>query len=184
MIKSSFSFSNLSLTFTIFILLNSFLFKVVWTKCSNHYFKKVPVIVDGGLYAFNFGEAGVPVPLSFEFFSKQSIIVSVFDCYCSGDDFFLYLDGQLFYNTGSPPGNCLYYSDDPYVCYNQIGGFWSRMDPLVPAGRHNVTIAPYKSPNGKGTAFLRVSTACGTFTCCYVQTLTDNCNYKIVKEYD
>jgi len=153
-----------------------------WSQC--HYYKSAHIKVDIGLYAFNFGEVGVSIRTKFEFFTKVSTILTVFDCYCSGDNFAMFDGGDFIGGTLLPLSDkCEFYSDDPFVCYNQINGSWGIAHIRLNPGHHNVTITPYDSPFGKGTGFLRVNTACGVVPCCVGQTGKDDCNYEVIKEY-
>lgn len=142
------------------------------------------VIVDAGYYSFNFGASFVTVRESFTFHSKRLTTLTVFDCYCNGDQFQVY-DTNLEIITTSVPtsidNSCQGYSDDPYWCQIFGGDQWSNGNAQLNPGFHNITILPLSSPYGKGTGFLRVDTLCqnGSYlqSCC---TLYGNCKNGIV----
>lgn len=131
-------------------------------------FDRVHVKVNQGIYAFDFTQAGISIKQTFEFFASKDALLTVWDCYCSGDGFnYIYNNGYTV-NTGSTNfGNatavpCAFYSKNPEFCLSQalLNNEWLfGFTPLQP-GAWNVTLAPFRSPFNEGTGFLRVDDQC------------------------
>lgn len=139
--------------------------------------KKQRIIVDIGYYAFNFGRAPVPPKEYWLFHAKRPTVLTVFDCFCTGDGFDVFDNGLELGRTSSTNNiegddSCSSYSDNPYWCQVLGEGTWSIGSWNLNPGNHNITIVPLYSPYGKGTGFLRVDTACydgvrdGYVSCC------------------
>lgn len=114
-----------------------------------------------GYYAFNFGKAGRPVRDAFLIHAERSLILSVNDCYCTGDAFDVFDCRKFIGRTEGKfdgDGNCNRFSEDPTVCYNSDD--WSILYTPLKKGRHNITLVPYDSPYQKGTAFIRADNLC------------------------
>lgn len=155
----------------------------------NFEFKDVEIKPYVGIYAFNFGKTAVPIKQTFTFFATQQLLLTVWDCFCSGDSFNVF-DNQVFLGStargpieGKP---CDYYSCEPKECLTEainLGHFYWYSWTLLP-GKHNVTMIPYLSPYGKGTAFLRLDKGCPQTNindplvpCCFQ---TFSCSYQIL----
>jgi len=124
-----------------------------------------------GNYAFDYGKS-MTVLTSFFFFSKTPTAVTLFDCYCSGDQFQLFDNGIFVGVTNALPDTgsteCLYYSDDPQFCWSGINSSnqWSYLTESLPPGNHNLTINVIANPYGKGTGYIRVDDWCQSNLCC------------------
>lgn len=157
-------------------------------KSEDFEYKEVKIKPSVGIYTFNFGKASFPIKQTFTFFGVKELLLTVWDCFCSGDSFNVF-DNQVYLGqTSSGPiggSPCDSFSSDPKECltaaindseYNW--GSWI----LIP-GKHNITFVPYLSPFGKGSAFLRLDQGCpGTVPdtvvpCCFN---TFSCSYQIL----
>lgn len=132
-------------------------------------FKNVKIIPDLGFYAFNYKNAGIAVGNSFYYHSDRPTVVTLLDCFCSGDSFQLFDNGVLLGCTeGSDVGDdtCPHFSSDPNVCLfsyennNKNSNYWGLFGTVLNSGTHNLTIIPVATPYGKGTGFLRVDYSC------------------------
>lgn len=127
----------------------------------NFTYREVKLRPNAGYYAFNFQLAGEPVKDAFVFHYGKPTVLSVFDCYCTGDGFEIY-DSNVYVGSSEGPndgnGSCTKYSEDPIVCYSDSE--WSFFQGALNPGKHNITLSPWASPYRKGTAFLRVDDLC------------------------
>lgn len=124
-------------------------------------YRQVKLKPNAGYYAFNFHLVGEPVRDSFHFNYGKPTVLSVFDCYCTGDAFEVFdSNNYVGYTEGTNDGNgtCVKYSEDPVVCYSDDN--WSFLYTPLNPGRHNLTLSPWASPYRKGTAFLRIDDLC------------------------
>lgn len=128
---------------------------------------------NSGNYAFDYGKS-MTVFTSFFYFSKIPTALTLFDCYCSGDQFEIFDNGILLGATNVLPDTgstaCLYYSDDPQICWSSPGACnqWSFLKYPLPPGNHNLTISVIANPYGKGTGYLRIDDWCSSDLCCKI----------------
>lgn len=167
-------------------------------RCKNPIFtfKNVKISPDAGFYAFNYRNAGIVVGDSFYFHADRPTVVTLLDCFCSGDSFQLFDNGVLLGETRGldvEDNSCPHFSADPNVClfsYSNPGdpssNYWGLYATILNSGTHNLTIIPTVTPYGKGTGFIRIDYSCppqasdkdgkqfpdpiffpdGTFPCC------------------
>ena len=114
--------------------------------------------------AFAFGAAQAWAYQSFSFYIPISNTYKVFvwDCFCPGDAFDVYLNGNFSFavGTGCNPGsfntvNCSPYSSDPTACFN-APGFCFGQKPLN-SGFYNLTILVRLSFYGVGIGYIYVT---------------------------
>lgn len=125
------------------------------------HFRDVKLRPNVGYYAFNFGRAGRPVRDAFILHAEKSVILSVIDCYCTGDAFDVFDCRRFIGRTEGRfdgDGNCNRFSENPTTCYNSDD--WSILYTPLKKGKHNITIVPYDSPYKKGTGFIRADNLC------------------------
>jgi len=132
------------------------------TQASSFSIDQVKIRPDTKYEHFYFGDIGSWALQSFYYTSYKYTIVTFTDCFCSGDDFHIYID-EVFY-TGSEfgadlsDGVCAGYADTVQECLNNPymakPGIDS-LDPIDP-GFHNITILTVSSPSGFGKAFVAV----------------------------
>lgn len=132
---------------------------------SSFQYKNVKLVPNKGFYAFNFEGKGLPVETAFSFHYDRITTLLVFDCFCSGDGFFVFDNGELASITNTNGfKECEYFSSDPLECSSHLfldpPNQWSISLSQLKPGVHNITILPYYTPYGAGTGFLRVDDAC------------------------
>lgn len=122
--------------------------------------------IDAGWYSFAYGPTGSIAYRSFGVNNGQLSILHLQSCFCEGNYFSVYDNGQPIINTNvfpvvapEPSPDCSDFQDDPNVCFDNIDLFTFGSAVLLP-GVHNITIVATRSPYNGGTAFLRVDTAC------------------------
>lgn len=145
----------------------------------------VRLIPDSGVWPFQFGPAGTFARQAFQINTYSTLVLFPFDCYCGGDSFIVYDNGQELVQVN---GDCLVaestcenYTNNPYECLHNWQEAWcGSSDGFIPIypGRHNFTILTTASPYGGGIGFLQLNWGCyfeghssdnneGTFPCCY-----------------
>jgi len=137
-------------------------------KCSrgpNFRFKNKRISPNAGFYAFDFKKAGLQVDTAFYYHSDRNTTFIIFDCFCSGDGFLIFDKGLYLGSIGIPNASatCEYFSSDPVVCSaNLLTGpvHWPIGIGSFTPGVHNITITPFVTPYGEGTAFFRVDDGC------------------------
>lgn len=148
----------------------SFLFALISARNKHFEFKNVKLRPEVGYYAFNYEGAGIQVKDAFYFHSDRPTVLTVLDCFCTGDVFNVY-DNGIFLGTTvgaqDQDTTCFYFSSDPNYClfvHNIVtsppAAQWSQFGAALNPGTHNITIVPRRSPYGKGTAFLRLDYWC------------------------
>lgn len=150
---------------------------------------------DAGWYSFAYGKANQPAYRSFGVYNQNVVLLTVTACFCPGNFFSVYDNGQpiLMTNVDTPPsvikspaaivqGGCVPVTN-PNLCIEEPDTFSQGTVILLP-GKHNLTIVANQSPWGGGTAFLRVDSACPTphnavepVACCLS---TGTCSQQIV----
>lgn len=118
------------------------------------------VRIDAGWYSFAYGAAGTMAYRSFAVCNSQVVQLEVTSCFCLGNVFSIFDNGQPILTTDNQataadcttpitvPQDC---SDDPDMSKGSV---------LLLPGCHNISIVAVQSPYMGGTAFLRVDTAC------------------------
>lgn len=117
--------------------------------------------IDAGWYSFAYGKANTLAYRSFSVINNQVVQLMVTSCFCIGNVFSVYDNGQPIMLTSNPTAtpSCSPPVPDPNQCASPTSGFSTGTALLLP-GRHNITIVVTKSPYSGGTGFLRVDTAC------------------------
>lgn len=148
------------------------------------------MVADVGFYQVPFGAAGVEAPVKFVFTNKVVQVLTLVDAFWSGDQFKVTDFG---YEIGSASDACVnspnvaLYRDDPYGCWKTPSVFCVVTAILLP-GTHSISITPISSPNGGGSAFLRLDTGCsggvnGISPCCDLKVDGKVCNINIFHSY-
>lgn len=130
------------------------------------------VKIDAGWYSFAYGKQGQMAFRSFGIYNSNVVQLSVTSCFCPGNFFSIYDNGQPIMMTNITVPivtvkanhqeillNCTNPVPDPNLCVLEPGTF-SQGSVLLLPGRHNITIVANQSPWGGGTAFLRADSAC------------------------
>lgn len=149
------------------------------------------LIPDVGFYQVPFGAANVEAPVKFVFTNKVVQVLTLVDSFWSGDQFKMTDFG---YVIGSSSDACLtnynvsIYRDDPYGSWKTPGSYCVITAVLLP-GTHSISITPTYSPNGGGSAFLRLDTGCsggvnGISPCCDLKVDGKVCNINIFHGYE
>lgn len=131
--------------------------------------------LDQGVYQFTFGKTGSFAYQTFEVDSEIAVWVGVWDCFCPGDAFQLYVD-DIPVNLGKQGKAALVeqggrplqpfcrpplFSDSPLKCFVNHE-FGDALDPghfagdqyLLEPGQHTITIQVIQSPFNAGSAFI------------------------------
>ncbi len=128
------------------------------------------VLIDAGWYSFSYGKAGNTAYRSFAIANSNVVQLEVTSCFCPGNFFSVYDNGQPIMMTALPTNvlatvkrpdqlpTCSPRITDPNICVNSE--FFSSGRVLLLPGCHNITIVANLSPFNGGTAFLRADTAC------------------------
>lgn len=124
------------------------------------------VKIDAGWYSFSYGKSGTMAFRSFGVYNPNVAILEVTSCFCPGNYFSVYDNGQPILitsiqtvkKTANDVPICDPRITDPNLCASDVN--FSRGSVLLLPGRHNLTIVANESPYGGGTAFLRVDSAC------------------------
>jgi len=153
--------------------------------------------VDAGWYSYSYGREGYPAFRSFSVNNQNAVQLAVTSCFCPGNFFSIYDNGQPILITQLPlvgksqktpsqgPPVCNPRITEPKNCI--LSPSFSSGRVLLLPGRHNITIVANKSPYGGGTAFIRADSACPVPTgdsqpiepqpCCLI---TNTCSQIIV----
>lgn len=139
------------------------------------------VKVDAGWYSFAYGKQNQVAFRSFGVYYPSVVLLTVTSCFCPGNFFSVYDNGQpiMITNITTPvvsvpplpePLDCTNPVSDPNLCALDPTIF-SQGSVLLLPGKHNITIVANQSPWGGGTAFLRADSACpqalgGPAPCC------------------
>ena len=137
----------------------------------------INLLSDVGFYSFTFGggNGGAFASQSFYFNLNSFSYLTITDCYCTGDRFFVYIDGIPTFSAlagcDSPDPLCTVYSEDPEECAFGADSRWcSGSNLMTYSGLVNVTIQVATSPFGSGMGFLLLQQACpqpsGWVPCC------------------
>lgn len=118
------------------------------------------VRIDAGWYSFAYGKANSIAYRTFGVVNSQVVIFYITSCFCLGNAFSVYDNGQPILTTSNQnlTPSCTNRTVTPGDCAS-----WPSMSSgsaLLLPGRHNLTIVPIVSPYGGGTGFIRVDTAC------------------------
>lgn len=122
----------------------------------------MPVLVDAGWYSFSYGDVGSTAYRAFSVKNSQLVILHVQNCFCPGNTFSIYDNGEpilqssLITASCDIPANNLVTID---TCYPATSLFGRGTAILLP-GNHNLTIVVTASPYRGGTAFIRADSAC------------------------
>lgn len=121
------------------------------------------------IYPFQFIGVHQPSIQTFLIYPSRSYetVVNISDCYCGGDVFQLYANGQPYpaYSetsacSSSEDSQCSTYEEDPNECYDAPYWYCRRLytfpftafpDPYLPL---NLTIVPTRAPYGPGIGFV------------------------------
>lgn len=124
----------------------------------------MPVKIDAGWYSFAYGNTGTLAYRSFGISNSQVVQFEITSCFCPGNFFSVYDNGQPIIITSinplaPPTTGCDPNTTDPNDCAANNDAFSQGLALLLP-GTHNVTIVVRESPYHGGTAFVRVDTVC------------------------
>lgn len=146
------------------------------------------LLPDVGFYQFNFGATDEEVPVKFVFTNKVVQVLTLTDCFLSGDHFKLY---DFKKEIGTKSAGCdsnitTLFRADPYGAWKSPGIFCTRTAILLP-GTHSITIVPNYSPQAGGSAFLRLDTGCSNggniIPCCDLPDAERVCNISIFHDF-
>lgn len=133
---------------------------------------RVNVMPDAGFYSFPYAGSNTFSPRSFYICTDKTLILSVTNCFCQGDYFevfdngqpiLLTLDGQQSaqyppnYTPGLPVTGCVPVND-PSTCL--ASPYFNHGSAVLNPGTHLITILVGASWYTGGAGFLRVDTAC------------------------
>lgn len=145
------------------------------------------LVPDIGIYEFDFGKTGTWAYQSFLIDTPLVTLLEIWDCFCTGDDFIVYINGQRKVEVwGDGDKECQDWSNDPVYCWSQGNALWGYGFTYLTGGRFNVTVGVRNSPYGKGTGYLSLTSVCqegqGVGQCCGMQSAnpTGMCNYRTV----
>lgn len=124
----------------------------------------LPVSIDAGWYSFPYGSTGTIAYRSFAVSNSQVVQLELQSCFCPGNYFSVYDNGQPIImskvdTTNPDPLTCTPNILDPNTCAEDRIHFSYGLGLLLP-GSHNITIVVRESPYRGGTAFIRVDTVC------------------------
>lgn len=129
--------------------------------CSNSPSVQVQPLVDQGIYPFTFTKNSTWAFQTFLINPVTPVFVNVWDCFCGGDSFEVYDNGNpLFTAIGNDDTECETYGEYPLQCLVQQGVWASNWELLFP-GPHNITIKVLNSPYNSGTGFISFNSWCG-----------------------
>lgn len=86
--------------------------------------------------------------------------LTIFDCFCGGDQLSLFVDGNMINNEKSCPTSletCNNYSNDPHVCYVTSEKFCRSETILQPGKTYKITIKTKVTYYNGGIGFLSLS---------------------------
>lgn len=160
-------------------------------KGSSSEHDNVFLIPDAGVYEFEFGKTGTFAYQSFVTESPFVTFFEVWDCFCGGDDFVVYVDGRKAFEAyGDEDNNCYNWASEPAFCL--VNSQYAYGYTFIMPGAHNITVGIRSSPYGSGTGYGALTSVCqiGEYVeqCCWPTALFDfdgsdgvgYCNYRTI----
>ncbi len=126
---------------------------------------RINVLPDAGFYSFPYAGSNTFSPRSFYICTDKTLFLSVTNCFCQGDYFQVFDNGQPILITdegqdfpGFPPSAGCVPVNDPSTCLSSAA--FNHGSAVLNPGTHLLTVLVGASWYTGGAGFLRVDTAC------------------------